>query len=179
MQLPYNKNSKLIFGKYKGYELGIVFLINPSYINWCINNIDDFYVFDLAVLEEFCLVKNPENWEKRLIGKTKLFQKLDSRITFQEFFDNVYLSDRKYKLPDETLRTNELKLQNKPFKKKIINQNNILNDELIIDEEDYIITIAKDKVYVSWDDLKTFGEKNGLCDYYDNCYGCPHANKCF
>jgi len=49
----YNKDSKLDFGMYKGYELGIVFVFDPSYIEWCINNIDNFFISDLNELMQY------------------------------------------------------------------------------------------------------------------------------
>jgi hypothetical protein len=29
------------------------------------------------------------------------------------------------------------------------------------------------------DDFQTWGQKRGLCDIADNCYGCPYAAECF
>jgi hypothetical protein len=36
-----------------------------------------------------------------------------------------------------------------------------------------------DNDYQDYDDTKTWGQKRGLCDIADNCYGCPYATECF
>lgn len=41
---PYKLTTKLDFGKYKGKRIKKVLKLNPSYIEWCINNVASFYV---------------------------------------------------------------------------------------------------------------------------------------
>lgn len=38
----YNLKTKITFGRYKGKTLEEVLNINPLYIEWCMNNIDEF-----------------------------------------------------------------------------------------------------------------------------------------
>ncbi|MEY2922298.1 MAG: hypothetical protein RL108_920 [Bacteroidota bacterium] len=40
----YELNSILTFGKYKGLSLLQVFELNPSYVDWCILNLDHFNI---------------------------------------------------------------------------------------------------------------------------------------
>lgn len=36
-------NKRLAFGRWRDYQIGIVHLFNHEYIEWCIENVDDFY----------------------------------------------------------------------------------------------------------------------------------------
>ncbi len=52
MKKVYNEESKLDFGMYRGYEIGIVYVFDPGYLDWCINNISGFHITDLNELME-------------------------------------------------------------------------------------------------------------------------------
>ena len=109
MKEYYNKNTKLDFGMYKGYELGIVYVSDPSYIDWCINNIDRFYISDLKELMEYSVINKSLNWEYRMIGEANLVIDLDTSETFQDLIDNYDLGDKKYIFSEDTIRKNESK----------------------------------------------------------------------
>lgn len=47
----YNLDTIFTFGKWRGDTLGDVFEAEPEYIEWCIQNRDDFYLGD-EVIEE-------------------------------------------------------------------------------------------------------------------------------
>jgi hypothetical protein len=105
----YSKNSKLDFGMYKGYDLGIVYIFDPSYIDWCINNIDKFYITDLDELKELEVINENLDWQYKMIGDPSLIPNIDV-FDFQDLIDmNITLGDKKYKFSEETLNKNEQK----------------------------------------------------------------------
>ena len=42
----YNLNDTILFGKFKGHPIAQIIEIEHTYIDWCINNLDHFYVTD-------------------------------------------------------------------------------------------------------------------------------------
>ncbi len=110
MKGHYNKNSKLDFGMYKDYELGIVYVFDPSYIDWCINNIDNFFITDLDELKKYGVINEKIDTQYRMIGDPSLIPNIDLFDTFQLLIDNFDLGDKRYKFSDETLRVNDEKL---------------------------------------------------------------------
>ncbi len=105
----YNKDSKLDFGMYKGYELGIVFVFDPSYIEWCINNIDNFFISDLNELMQYSVYNEELDCRYRMIGDPSLIPYIDVFDTFQELLENVDLGDKKYEFSDESIKINQSK----------------------------------------------------------------------
>ena len=107
MQGRYNKDSKLDFGVYKGYELGIVYVFDPPYISWCINNIDKFCISDLDELKEYGVVNQEIDWHIKLIGDPNLIPFIDAYDTFQELLENIDLGDNKFIFTEATLSKNK------------------------------------------------------------------------
>lgn len=105
----YNKNSKLDFGMYKGYDLGIVYVFDPSYIDWCINNIDKFHISDLAELKELGVINEKLDWQYKMIGDPSLIPNIDVFDTFEELIENIDLGEKKYNFSEETIEKNEEK----------------------------------------------------------------------
>jgi hypothetical protein len=163
----YNKNSKLDFGMYKGYDLGIVYVFDPSYINWCINNIDRFHISDLNELKELGVINQKLDWQYKMIGDPSLIPNIDIFGTFQELIENIDLGNKKYTFSDETLEKNSNKSGISYLEQY---------DDDYYDQDDYEDSGGYD--YYE-DDQSTWGQKQDLCDLVDICYGCPHANKCF
>jgi hypothetical protein len=105
----YKKTTKLDFGTYKGYDLGIVYIFDPSYIDWCINNIDNFYITDLDELMELAVVNSNLDWQYKMIGDPSLIPNIDA-FDFQDLMDeNISLGNKKYKFSEETLNKNAQK----------------------------------------------------------------------
>ena len=121
MEGYYKKDSKLDFGMYKGYELGVVFIFDPGYINWCINNIDTFCVTDLEELKDYSIINENLNWQYRMIGDPSVIPYIDVFETFQEYCENVRFGDKKFIFSEDTLKKNRDKLMRKRegFKIKI------------------------------------------------------------
>ncbi len=44
----FNLNSKFTFGKYKGKEVEPIIVQDPTYVKWCINNVEFFELSDRA-----------------------------------------------------------------------------------------------------------------------------------
>jgi hypothetical protein len=40
----YNLDSVFSFGKFKGLSLSQILLVQTSYVNWCLENLDHFYI---------------------------------------------------------------------------------------------------------------------------------------
>lgn len=47
----YEINSIINFGKYENFTLENISKIDPDYINWCINNLDHFYISEEVISE--------------------------------------------------------------------------------------------------------------------------------
>ena len=58
----YSINSKINFGLYEGYQLGLVYAFDPTYLEWCIDNIETFYINDLEQLQSFGVFKVMEGY---------------------------------------------------------------------------------------------------------------------
>lgn len=83
----YNRNTILGFGMYKGYTVGVVFLFDSSYIDWCINNIDGFYIEDLDYLIEHKVIYNNRGHissSEALIDTYKEYQQFAEKVEFTE-----------------------------------------------------------------------------------------------
>jgi hypothetical protein len=171
MKGHYNKNSKLDFGMYKGYELGIVYVFDPSYVGWCINNIDRFYISDLNELKEYAVINEKLDWQYKMIGDPSLIPNIDIFETFQELIDNVDLGEKKYIFSDETLKINESKYTNQ--KHVIMEENDDFGDyeghsNYHDDYDEY------DGDYYGSDYQDDWGSDGGCGEGY-SCDECPNA----
>jgi hypothetical protein len=68
----YNKFTKVGFGMYKGYELGIIYICDPEYVEWSINNVADFSVEDISDLQDHYVINDKIDYSLRLIGDPEL-----------------------------------------------------------------------------------------------------------
>jgi len=105
----YNKNAKLDFGMYKGYELGIVYVFDPLYIDWCINNIDRFYISDFNELKEYGVINKDLNWQYRLVGEASYIPNIDRFKSFNELLENIDLGNNRFEFSPETLQKHKKK----------------------------------------------------------------------
>jgi hypothetical protein len=96
MRRTYNGHSILDFGFYKGKHLGLVFMADQNYINWCFDNIDGFTITDLIELNrlrEKVLVLKLEIWQIKSIGDPDLVPIFNMFKNFQEFLDALNDAD--------------------------------------------------------------------------------------
>jgi len=108
MKGRYNENSELDFGMYRGYELGIVYVFDPTYIDWCINNLDRFHIEDLHKLTEYGVINEKLDWEYKMIGEPSLIPNIDVFETLQELLENIDLGTIKYKFSEKTIEKNQI-----------------------------------------------------------------------
>lgn len=139
---------------YQGYELGIVYIFDPAYIDWCINNIDRFYISDLEELKEIGVINESLDWQYRMIGDPSLIPNIDIFETFQEFTENVELGDRKYIFNEETLKINDSK------------KNSYNSNQGYDEEEEYGGYYDSDDYYESDDTCPACGGSEYMCCNY-------------
>lgn len=106
-----NKYTKFDFGKYKGYEVGLVFLTNPGYIHWCLFEIDGFYISDLDELVKNGIRPGSDayNYEAAIgaIG-IEANEDIDVFKTYDEFIEGCSIRVR-YKFSDIIIKKNNEK----------------------------------------------------------------------
>ncbi|MCO5275251.1 MAG: hypothetical protein M9900_10065 [Flavobacteriales bacterium] len=126
----YNRNTKLDFGMYQGYELGVVYVFDPWYIDWCINNINKFYISDLNELKEFSVLGEHKDLTMvRMVGEPSANPYIDVFGSFQELIDEVILGDVKHIFSDSTIQKNE--------SKSYLSSNGSINDDFDSNHEPY------------------------------------------
>jgi hypothetical protein len=102
----YRKNTVLNFGKFKGYEIGIVYVFSPAYIEWAIDNIEDFCIVDLDELMQYSVIDETPGW---IYTDASLIPNIDVFDTFKELIENVDLGSEKYEFSEDTLAKNREK----------------------------------------------------------------------
>jgi len=83
----YDLETQFTFGKYNGLKLRQVIAIEPAYINWCINNLDHFFVS--KEIQYFIKTTSPEFD----INEGKMFIKKNRFHDFDDDFENDYDND--------------------------------------------------------------------------------------
>jgi len=104
----YRKDSQFDFGMFKGYELGIVYVFDPSYIDWCINNINGFCVIDLDELQKYSVVNPEVDVRIKMVGEPSLIEGIDIFETFEELVENLEIGNNKYEFSQKTIDKNSI-----------------------------------------------------------------------
>ena len=104
----YKKDSVIDFGIYKGYKVGMIYTFDPSYIEWCINNVDKFYIIDLNELKELSVINEGSGWKGSVLGPSEIgmdafetieeAQKIIKDIAGKHIFTNKTLENNTYKI---------------------------------------------------------------------------------
>jgi hypothetical protein len=143
MKWEYKKESILDFGLYKGYELGIVYVFDPMYIDWCINNIENFYIADIEELMDYVLINENLNWQYRANGDSSIIPGIDDFKTYKELIENKDIGNKKNQFSNRTLLKNKINSS-----KRYLNINPFSN----------------------YEDILKYEEQNGYCgnDGYNN-----------
>jgi len=104
----YDKNTKMDFGMYKGYDLGIVYVFDPFYINWCIVNIEWFHIPNLHELRHFGVMKVNEKFleTQRILGDATMVDGIDEFESFQEMISKVHLGNYVFPFKKEVVKYN-------------------------------------------------------------------------
>jgi hypothetical protein len=170
MKRFYNKNSKLDFGMYKGYELGIVYVFDPSYIDWCINNIEKFHVSDLNELKEIGIINEKLDWQYKLIGDPSLIPNIDAFETFKELTENVDLGEKRYKFNEETLNKKEENSFSKNYGRRKVNLEEEINFDLPDNVKGYagVPCFEEDSGYDVYEDDPRYEKYGGYNGYSDD-----------
>ena len=126
MTRKYFKDSVLDFGMFKGYELGLVYVFDPSYIDWCINNIDGFCVIDLDELLNYSVVNTELDVRIRMVNEPALIKGIDFFSSFQELIENLNIGDKKYIFNQETIFRNKMNL---PKRRSFLFDDNAFADD--------------------------------------------------
>jgi len=115
----YNRNTKLDFGMYEGYDLGIVYVFDPFYIDWCINNISWFHITDINELKYFGVISLDFSLLEvaRRLQDPSVIEGIDKYESFQELIKNIDLGNLKYPISNETIELNFAK-KNAEFSNK-------------------------------------------------------------
>lgn len=112
MKKTYDVHTPLDFGMYKGYDLGVVYVFDPRYIEWCILNIDKFCVENIEGLQDLGIINSNLNWQYRMIGDPIIIPHIDVFESFEDLLLHVNLSDKeKYIFSDELIEKNKEKLR--------------------------------------------------------------------
>ncbi len=111
-----NRSSKMGFGMYSRYTIGIVYAFDPEYIEWCIANLDSFYVSDLEELLQFKVQKNTSGYEvHRDYGVPDLNYMIDV-FDYIEELDNTMRSLKvDYPFKPELVELNARKREGRSF----------------------------------------------------------------
>jgi hypothetical protein len=102
------------FGRWDGYEVGIVYLFDPDYLDWCISNIDDFFIDDIDLLEKFGvfpLRKDSVNEVLRITNDQSLAPWVNEWKSIQDYASAVGYADTTFRFSDDLRRLNEEKLK--------------------------------------------------------------------
>lgn len=103
----YNKYSVFNFGMYKGYEVGLIFVVDPGYIEWCIDEITGFCITDLNELLEVGFVSQKEDqWTVRMVGEPEHNIHLDVYDSYDHIIEEVVISKDFYYFSDDAIKKN-------------------------------------------------------------------------
>jgi len=109
----YDKSTKLDFGMYKGYELGIVYLFDPKYLDWCLTQLDNFCITDIDELLQYGVINPNLPIEYRRIGVPEIIPNIDMFESFQELIESCDLSHlQKFEFSSEAIKRNTIKSNN-------------------------------------------------------------------
>ncbi len=101
------------FGMYEGYEVGIVYSFDAPYLEWCIENISNFYIDDLEYLEEFGVISYNRDYNIiREIGDGSLNEWLNYFSTIQDIVREIGLAYTKYRFSQSARSLNKEKIRN-------------------------------------------------------------------
>ncbi len=105
----YNLETSLSFGKHKGMTIAEVMETSPSYITWCVRNIESFALQGEAIdalskkkgacLTEEDLLQNEAKLQKSETGTDATFQ--DDEVQERPYRSHRYLSGNPAHDPDE------------------------------------------------------------------------------
>jgi hypothetical protein len=107
----YYKYSKFSFGMYNDYEVGLVFVVDPGYIEWCILNISGFCLTDLNELLKGGFVKQvKDQWANRRVGEPEYNIHFEAYDSYDHITQEVMMSTDYYDFSDEAINLNNSRI---------------------------------------------------------------------
>lgn len=112
MGYPYSCQEKLKFGMYKGYTLEMIYVVDPNYVEWCLNKVEFFCITEktLSELQNLGTVVGNLDWQQRLLRSPKLIPELDLIENNPELFEKIKMESPKFSFKETTLQNNKRKL---------------------------------------------------------------------
>ena len=168
------QDTKFDFGMYSGYELGIVYLFDQSYIEWCIENIKDFVIIGLYDLLDYKVIQLEVDRGVRETSDPSMIPLIDVYETFDEFLENADCS-LDYEMPIDCIELNEskLKLHGKTLSRDKSASKNI-HDE-IGQPSDYIIGLMEESEFGFDSDNDDYsGDRCPACGTIGDPYCCNY-----
>ena len=99
------------FGLYKGFEIGLVYAFDMYYVGWCIRNIENFAIEDLAILQEIGVFKHPEKYESYRDKFPDVPDIMSVYSGIIDLYKDLPVLNPKIRLPEEVYYLNEIKLK--------------------------------------------------------------------
>jgi len=103
MQKNCDRYTNMDFGKYKGYDLGIVFVFDRPYLEWCRNNIENLHIRDWDELIAMNIIALPPlDWQTRHyidpgarfgFNEFESFRELEEILNYKDDPDGVKLQE--------------------------------------------------------------------------------------
>lgn len=108
----FDKNTVLNFGLYRNYELGIVYAFDFKYIEWCIFNVEEFYLNDIEELIDIGVYRESGEYEEnRDIHFAEYYSFIKEFRTIQKLDETLGILNSSFRLSDRAIKLNNLKLE--------------------------------------------------------------------
>lgn len=116
-EIGYSKNKIFSFGMYKGYELGIVYAFDAYYLEWCISNVESFFINDIEELYRIGIFYTPSNRYQayREIRIPNINPFIDVFKTIDELRENVPILNNSFRFSEKVVELNRNKMHELVF----------------------------------------------------------------
>jgi hypothetical protein len=105
--MVFDIETRLNFGFYRGLDLGTVYVFDPGYIEWCINNIPSFSVYCIEELQTISVFIKELYWEYKATGTHNANMFIYN--SYRELIYNIDPGERKFIFNDNTIEINNWK----------------------------------------------------------------------
>lgn len=105
-----NWNSKINFGIYKGYQIGLIYAFDIGYLEWLILNVDSFFISDLKSLQKFGVFRQKRKYKKNIeLGVGSLDKFMQEFNSIQELSSEINILNRNIFISSEAQAINSSK----------------------------------------------------------------------
>lgn len=84
----YDLGTVFSFGKFNGLSLSKVLSIQPSYVNWCLENLDHFYISEESQFEIKSIYKDFAINEDKMCFETDEYDDFDCESNYEEAYED-------------------------------------------------------------------------------------------